>query len=263
MKRTFYILMVALALGISSSAAPRQHQRANISMTVDSTRVDGSIEAVSDTSSTSEGDDAWADADDEPDDSVARITINGQQFDPAQYSNPISYFGTLWGLGVGGVMLALFIMAVILIILILPVILLILILRYLIKRHNDRVDMEREAYARYSASQGGADISQSGANASQGETNAAPDTENTTTQGTHKREHFISPDRIADEEMWRKGVKTITVGAGLLLASCFWGSWGLAGVAAFILCIGAGKAFIGMTSRRKDAGRKDNTGSAR
>ncbi len=247
MKRSFYILAFAFALGGSCSAAPHKNHKANITMTVDSTRVDGSIEAVSDTSSTADDEAAWTDADDDTDDSVAQITINGQQFNPAKYSNPISYFGSLWGLGVGGVMLALFIMAIILIILILPVILLILILRYLIKRHNARVDMEREAYARYSAQ----------STASQG--NVAPETaEEDVAQGAPKKKHFISPDNITDEEMWRKGVNTMTVGAGLFLASIFWGSRGLAGVAVFILCIGAGKAFIGMTSRKKDAHRKDN-----
>ena len=247
MKHTFCILALVFALGLSCSAAPHQRHKANITMTVDSTRVDGSIEAVSDTSSTADDDAAWTDADDDENDSVAQVTVNGQQFDPAQYPNPISYFGTLWGLGVGGVMLALFIMAIILIILILPVILLILILRYLIKRHNARVDMEREAYARnYTQSATSQD-------------NVTPEAEEGIAYGTPKKKHFITPDNITDEEMWRKGVNTMTVGAGLFLASIFWDSWGLAGIAAFILCIGAGKVFIGMTSRRKDNGRKDQT----
>lgn len=255
MKRTFYILLFALALGTAGNAAPHHRQKAHITMNVDSTGASGSIEAVSDTSSVADDDDAaWAGADDDEaddDDSVA-VSVNGQQFNPAHYGNPISYFGSLWGLGVGGIMLALFIMAIILIILLLPVILLILILRYLIKRHNDRVDMQREAYARYNAQQYETGAQQGATEAPQNDAAPEYETSGTTAQGPRTKNRFISPDNIADEETWRSGVKNMTVGLGLLLASLCWGSWTLAGVAVFIVCLGGGKAFIGMTSRRKD-----------
>ncbi len=246
MKRTLYILLLALALGVSGNAAPHQRHKANISVKVDSAGVDGSVEAVSDTTAAALGsDDDWEDNDS---DNVPQITINGQQFDPAQYSNPISYFGTLWGLGVGGIMLALFIMAIILIILLLPVILLVLILRYLIRRHNDKVAMEREAYFRAGAASQCADATQE--------------------QGSAGAEERVSPQpkptwhmqqkNITDEETWRKGVRFITVGVGLTMAAIFWQSRGLAGCGMFIACLGAGYVLIGMTSHKKGSGKKDH-----
>lgn len=212
MRTTLLSLLLLLTLGTTLEAAPRhRHHQTTTTAVTDTAEKDNGIEAYSDTI----GNGCMLDEDTDTDADTS-MSAGGQMTDdvfaPEHYSNPFSFFAALWGLGVGGVMLAILIMLIILLIFLLPIVLLVIILRYLINRYNSNAEYRRYAQA--------------------------------CEQPAGKK----AGSRIYDEYMWRQGIKTTAIGIGMTLMFWIWGSSFLASTGVLILCIGLGKIFISRTS---------------
>lgn len=145
--------------------------------------------------------------------------------DPASFGDPFSWFGALWTLGTGGVMLGICIMVVLLLIFVLPIVLLIVLVRYLTRRHSDNLRYRQAAI----------------------EAGMQPETDEKLTD--------------FDERTWRKGVSTAAVGAGMVVMAFCWSSSVLTGVGFLILFIGLGQMYIGRHTKRRGFGPKRPTGT--
>lgn len=166
--------------------------------------------AYSDTTSVDESDDAS-----EP---AVVVHTHGAN-DPLNldlYDNPFSFFVALFNFGAGGILLALLIVLIVFTFAFGPFVLLFMLLRYLLRRHNDRVELAEKAMA----------------------------------AGQPIPERLKPLDKQGDEYMWRRGVKNAAVGFGLMVMFSFWESDGLVGVGALVLCLGIGQMVIARTTHR-------------
>ena len=57
----------------------------------------------------------------------------------------------------------------------------------------------------------------------------------------------------SNEDQWQRGIKTVSIGLGLMALFWFIGAEQLVGVGVLILCMGAGQMLIGRTSRRNES----------
>ena len=133
------------------------------------------------------------------------------------YDNPFAWFATLFTAGFGGIVLALLVIVVVFTFLFAPFIILFMILRYLMRRHNDRVELAEKAM------EAGVDVP----------------------------EHLRPVSRQSDDYMWRKGVKNASIGFGLMVIFLFWDNNFFAGIGGFVLCYGIGQMLIARTSNGK------------
>ena len=217
------ILILALGSGVSV-AGPKHHRTSNATEAVSDTSSSG-IEAYSDTSSAYTGGNssqAFGYGGYDNDSSQA-----GNGFSPADYSDPISWYGALWGLGAGGVLLGIFLLLIALLFFLLPVIVVILIIRYLFQRGTNR-----DAFAGRAADQ------------------AQPMPKNMT-----------AAEADNCEMTWRRGIKNVAVGVGLMFMFYFMDADALIGVGLLVACIGGGQMFMARTSAfgtRRDAPMGEN-----
>ena len=138
-------------------------------------------------------------------------------YNPADYDNPFSYWNNTIGWGFGGTMLATVTIILVFLFLLAPFIILALVIRYLIKRHNDKVKLAEKAME----------------------------------TGRPVPESLMSADKQSDEYMWKRGVRHIAVGLGLMIMFWFWGATPLAGIGALVACAGAGQVFIARSSESR------------
>lgn len=206
-----YLIALAFMLSLNASAAsvqPRHRHHAPVEAvdTVkDTTNVKG-LEAFSDTTA--------AGLAGTEDTSYTSQTFSG--FDSGN-SFVNEFVEKLLGgtIGVGAVLLVIFILLIVFLILAAPFIILILIIRYIIKRHNSRVQLAEKAM-------------EAGQPIPDAIKPAAPET----------------PDYY-----WNKGIRNVAIGVGLMVMFGVWGVDVLVGVGALIACYGAGQMIIAKTNK--------------
>jgi len=170
---------------------------------------DASVVAYSDT---------LADANDSAEmierEAVKLENVRVDDLNPGRFSDPFTYFAALWTAGIGGVLIALFIVLVFLLILLLPVFIVVVLLRYLFKRHNDNVALSQKAI------DSGVGIVQPGGKVV----------------------------RRVDEYMWRNGIRNTGIGLGLVLMFCCWSAEPLAGIGFLVMCFGLSQVVMARTT---------------
>lgn len=147
----------------------------------------------------------------------ANAAVNDSPLNFSHYDNPFAWFATLFTAGFGGIVLALLVIVVVFTFIFAPFIILFMILRYLMRRHNDRVELAEKAM------EAGVDVP----------------------------EHLRPVSRQSDDYMWRKGVKNASIGFGLMVIFFFWDIRFFAGIGGFVLCYGIGQMLIARTSNGK------------
>lgn len=219
MKKTIMAaaMMALLCAPMADAQALHRHKHQDTVATTQKASDDEAIEAFSDTT----GYDGQAD-DEQADDDASTYTLSSQSVNPGDYSDPFSWFNALWAVGVGGVLIAVFIMLLVLLFLAIPIVLLVLLVRYLLKKHNDYAERQDRMYY------------QSQSEAKTGKT-------------------FTPP---YDELEWRRGIRNVSIGLGLALMFGWWGADALVGIGLLVMCYGAGQMFIARTPKRN--GRKDD-----
>lgn len=230
------LLAIALLLAVSLSPADAQgkhrHKHQDAVETTTQTNQDEALEAVSDT--TTDVDDSTYTYDEDEDADSKNVSIS---VDPNDFDNPFSWFSGLWMAGIGGIMIAMFIVLLILFFLAVPVILLVWFLRYLMKRSEQKADMARMAMQQgYTAQQ------QNYAEQPQASTTTPP----YMPQGSQK-----------DEFLWRKGIRNLSIGVGLMFMFGFMGADALIGVGLLIACMGGGQMFMAWTTGNKSTVNKN------
>ena len=147
----------------------------------------------------------------------ANSAVNDSPLNFSHYDNPFAWFATLFTAGFGGIVLALLVIVVVFTFIFAPFIILFMILRYLMRRHNDRVELAEKAME----------------------------------AGVYVPEHLRPVSRQSDDYMWRKGVKNASIGFGLMVIFFFWDIRFFAGIGGFVLCYGIGQMLISRTSKGK------------
>lgn len=228
MKQTFITLLLVLTLGTNTEALAQRHRhtprveavsrKAKASDRSHKAAAEkaqnGGIEAFSDTTSS---------ADDTVDTAVVDTTYtSGYHVQEDDFNDSPWFVKAITGaLGVGAVIFALLIVVLVFLFLVSPFIIIILVLRYLIRRHNDNVRLAEKAMESGQAVPSGAKIAK------------------------HRT--------YSNEDQWQRGIKTASIGLGLMALFWFIGAEQLVGVGVLILCMGAGQMLIGRTSRRNES----------
>ena len=218
MKKILFSLVAIMLLGSTVPMEAQRHRHTPRATVVDDTKADNGIEAYSDTSSTVQSIDTTAyDATDDADD------INdSNRFDPSRFSDPFSWFAFLGTSGFVGILLTILLLGVGLLFLFMPLIIVLLIMRYMVRRHNDRVRLAEKAME----------------------------------QGQPISEGEMPLNKKSPDYLWRRGVRNVSIGAGLALFFWFLGADPLVGIGLLVACLGLGQMFMVRYNYNSKFGRK-------
>lgn len=219
MKKLLFALALTISAGtllsIDASAAPKHRYQPTKTSVIDpppatpteevATADTAGIEAYSDTTSV---DDANTSFDNYYEDNHAPHS----KYSVKLYDDPFDWVGSIFGTTGLIIIFILFTLLALA-----PFIVIILIIRYLIKRHNDRVKLEYEAYQRRM----------------QGE--EVPPTPSS-----------VQINPLSDEYMVRRGIRNIFIGLGLAVMFTFWDANVLVGVSCLIIFYGLGQCVIAL-----------------
>lgn len=238
MKMKNYILLLAWMLSLNvmtASAQPQLKQTVTNALQTARQKADEAIqaaekaqeladrlEAVAD--SIEEGIEAFSDTteaamdindtDYDDEDDVKGVNVNFD-WDPSHYDNPLSWLLALTAT-TGGILFAILVVFLVLLFLFLPFIILALILRLIIKRHNDRISLAEKAME----------------------------------NGQPIPESLRGIDKQSDEYLWKRGIRNVAIGLGLMLMFWIWHANSLVGIGALVLCLGVGQMIMSKTSNR-------------
>lgn len=207
-----YLLMLSMLLtfsisGMQAQGKHRSHQQTATTIAVKDTAKQG-VEAYSDTTSSVSND-------------TANIVDNTAAFansdDDENWENdPFTFWNKNIGWHIGGIFFAIFVITIVFLFLALPFIVIIVLLRYLIKRHNDRVDIAKQAIA----------------------------------SGQPIPEDVKPTAARNSDDLWKGGIINIATGVGLVIMFSIWGSNTLIGIGCLLICFGIGHLVIAKTSRK-------------
>lgn len=225
MKKILFSLVAIMLLGSAVPMEAQRHRHTPRTTVVDDTKADNGIEAYSDTSSTAQPFDstAYSTSDDADD-------INdSNRYDPSRFSDPFSWFAFLGTSGFVGILITVLLIGVVLLFLFMPLIIVLLIIRYLVRRHNDRVRLAEKAME----------------------------------QGQPLGESEMPLNKKSPDYLWRRGVRNVSIGAGLALFLWFLGADSLVGIGLLVACLGVGQMFMVRYNydskfKRKEEEQKDN-----
>lgn len=218
MKKILFSLVAVMLLGSTVPMEAQRHRHTPRTVVVDDTKADNGIEAYSDTSSTAQPLDstAYSTSDDADD-------INdSNRFDPSRFSDPFSWFAFLGTSGFVGILLTILLLGVGLLFLFMPLIIVLLIMRYMVRRHNDRVRLAEKAME----------------------------------QGQPISEGEMPLNKKSPDYLWRRGVRNVSIGAGLALFFWFLGADPLVGIGLLVACLGLGQMFMVRYNYNSKFGRK-------
>ena len=225
MKKILFSLVAIMLLGSTVPMEAQRHRHTPRTTVVDDTKADNGIEAYSDTSSTAEQLDT-ADCSTTAD---ADDINDSNWFDPSRFSDPFSWFAFLGTSGFVGILLIILLLGVGLLFLFMPLIIVLLIMRYMVRRHNDRVRLAEKAME----------------------------------QGQPLGESEMPLNKKSPDYLWRRGVRNVSIGAGLALFFWFLGADSLVGIGLLVACLGVGQMFMVRYNydskfKRKEEEQKDN-----
>lgn len=218
MKKILFSLVAIMLLGSTVPMEAQRHRHTPRTTVVDDTKDDNGIEAYSDTSSTAQPLDstAYSTSDDADD-------INdSNRYDPSRFSDPFSWFAFLGTSGFVGILLTILLLGVGLLFLFMPLIIVLLIMRYMVRRHNDRVRLAEKAME----------------------------------QGQPISEGEMPLNKKSPDYLWRRGVRNVSIGAGLALFFWFLGADPLVGIGLLVACLGLGQMFMVRYNYNSKFGRK-------
>lgn len=151
-----------------------------------------------------------------------KISVDdSNRYNPARFTDPFSWIAFMCTSSFWGVLLTIFVMVLIFLFLAMPFILVVVIVRYQVRRHNDRVRLAEMAMK----------------------------------QGRPLDEIKMGMNRNSRSYMWRRGVRNLALGVGLVLFFWCLGEEPLVGIGGLVACMGAGQMF--MARNRYDAKPED------
>lgn len=145
---------------------------------------------------------------------ISQTPASTNDWDPDDYDNPFDWVRNMMKT-TGGILIVLFILLLVLLFILFPFIILALLLRFIIKRHNDRVNLAEKAME----------------------------------SGQPIPEEIMSVDKQSEGYLWKRGVRNVAIGLGLMLMFWIWNSETLVGIGVLIFCYGVGQMIISKTNR--------------
>ena len=218
MKKILLSLVAVMLLGSTVPMEAQRHRHTPCTTVVDDTKADNGIEAYSDTSSTAQP----LDTADYSTTADADDINDSNRFDPSRFSDPFSWFAFLGTSGFVGILLTILLLGVGLLFLFMPLIIVLLIMRYMVRRHNDRVRLAEKAME----------------------------------QGQPISEGEMPLNKKSPDYLWRRGVRNVSIGAGLALFFWFLGADPLVGIGLLVACLGLGQMFMVRYNYNSKFGRK-------
>lgn len=134
---------------------------------------------------------------------------DSNRYDPARFTDSFSWIAFMCTSSFWGALLTIFVMVLIFLFFAMPFILLVVIVRYLVRRHNDRVRLAEMAMK----------------------------------QGRPLDEIKMGMNRKSRSYMWRRGVRNLSLGIGLVFFWCL-GAEPFVGIGGLVACMGAGQMFM-------------------
>lgn len=124
--------------------------------------------------------------------------------------------------GFVGIVITILLLGVVLLFLFMPLIIVLLILRYMVRRHNDRVRLAEKAIE----------------------------------HGQPIGEGEMPLSKKSPDYLWRRGVRNVSIGAGLALFLWLLGADSLVGIGLLVACLGLGQMFMVRYNYNSKFGRK-------
>ncbi len=222
MKKILLSMAVLLALANSTPSSAQRHRHTPrteqvASQSKPTNNADEGIEAFSDTSSVAADTIESAYAA-APNDSVD----DSNRFSPGRFSDPFSWFGYVFSSSVWGGLFTILFILLVLAFLFMPLIIVLLIIRYFVNKHNDRVRLAEKAME----------------------------------QGQPLTDEQMPLSKKSPDYMWRRGVRNVSLGVGLMLFFWFLGADPLVGIGGLVACLGVGQMFMVRYNYNSSFGRK-------
>ena len=197
---------------ISNAAVSTARQKANEAMEAAVKAQALADELVAKADSMEDGIEAFSDTTQ----AIAQTTSNNvDNWDSDNYDDPFAWLVALTA-STGGILLAIFIVLMVLLFILFPFIILALLLRFIIKRHNDRVTLAEKAME----------------------------------NGQPIPDEIMSIDKQSEDYMWKRGIRNVAIGLGIMVMFWIWNADTLTGIGALIFCYGIGQMIISKTSKK-------------
>lgn len=197
---------------ISNAAVSTARQKANEAMEAAVKAQALADELVAKADSMEDGIEAFSDTTQ----AIAQTTTNNvDNWDSDNYDDPFAWLVALTA-STGGILLAIFIVLMVLLFILFPFIILALLLRFIIKRHNDRVTLAEKAME----------------------------------NGQPIPDEIMSIDKQSEDYMWKRGIRNVAIGLGIMVMFWIWNADTLTGIGALIFCYGIGQMIISKTSKK-------------
>lgn len=224
MKNVILSVAMLLILGSNTTATAQRHRHTQRTETVATTpgnanQQQPAAKTQSQAAADDEGIEAFSDTTTVCDaDSLAAAGNKGtnasDKYNPSNYDDPFSWLAAIGTTSFFGIMMAIFIVILVLLFCFSPLIIVILVIRYLVRRHNDNVRLMEMAM------------------------------EKSKEDGTPLPDEQMPLSRKSPAYMWRRGVRNVSTGLGLMLFFWFLGAEPLVGIGGLVACIGVGQMFM-------------------
>lgn len=217
-------MAVLLALGNSVPASAQRHRHTSRTETVaqkssdeKNAKAEASATAGKSGDSNDEGIEAYSDTSSVVQDDSATYSMNDEdpvddsnRYDPGRFKDPVSWLAFLCSTSFVGTLVAVLVLVIFLAVLFMPLIIVLLVIRFFIRRHNDRVRLAEKAME----------------------------------EGRPMTDEQMPLSKKSPDYMWRRGVRNVSIGLGLMVFFWFLGSKSLVGIGGLIACLGAGQMFM-------------------
>lgn len=241
MKRTILSMAVFLALGTPVPVSAQRHRHTPRTETVAQKPSDdrisnakASAKADKGENSNDEGIEAYSDTSSVVQDDNAAYNVNDEEpvndsnrYDPGRFKDPVSWLAFLCSTSFVGTLVAVLILVIFLACLFMPLIIVLLVIRYFIRRHNDRVRLAEKAME----------------------------------EGRSMTDEEMPLSKKSPDYMWRRGVRNVSIGLGLMIFFWFIEAKPLVGIGGLVACLGAGQMFMVRYNYDCKFGRKKKDGA--
>lgn len=213
MKKILLSMAALLVLGSSVSVDAQRHRhtpRTENVVSASSAKKDDASKSGSASKSKDEGIEAFSDTSSVDTSSSVVYNGNGAMNDSDSDTYPFAMFENIFASKFWVVTFLVIIILLGITVSLMPLIIVVLLIRYLVKRHNDQMRLAEKAM------ESGQPIS----------------------------DEQMPLSKKSPDYMWRRGIRNVSIGIGLMVFFWFLGVESLAGIGGLVACLGAGQMFM-------------------
>ena len=213
MKKILLSMAALLVLGSSVSVDAQRHRhtpRTENVVSVSSAKKDDASKSGSASKSKDEGIEAFSDTSSVDTSSSVIYNGNGAMNDSDSDTYPFAMFENIFASKFWGTTIFVIIILLGITISLMPLIIVVLLIRFLVKRHNDHMRLAEKAME----------------------------------SGQPLSDDQMPLSKKSPDYMWRRGIRNVSIGIGLMLFFWFLGAEPLVGIGGLVACLGAGQMFM-------------------